>query len=101
MEDREYLEILNVENLQREDVHPLDEADGYKRRFAAANYANDAAGHETLGWACSRPWRNSRRLIPALPYLATGGGCSLTLGIRGCSVSQSERQIEETRERTC
>src|SRR2546422_279798 len=28
--DTEYLEILHVENLQREDVHPLDEAVGFK-----------------------------------------------------------------------
>ena len=30
MDDKEYLEILHVENLQREDVHPMDEAAGYK-----------------------------------------------------------------------
>ncbi|MBK9497077.1 MAG: ParB/RepB/Spo0J family partition protein [Xanthomonadales bacterium] len=27
--DREFLEVLTIENLQREDVHPLDEAEGY------------------------------------------------------------------------
>jgi ParB family chromosome partitioning protein len=31
MEDWEYMEILHVENLQREDVHPMDEAIGYKK----------------------------------------------------------------------
>jgi ParB/RepB/Spo0J family partition protein len=31
MDDKEYLEILHVENLQREDVHPMDEAIGYKK----------------------------------------------------------------------
>ena len=31
MEDREALEIALVENLQREDLSPLDEADGYRR----------------------------------------------------------------------
>jgi ParB/RepB/Spo0J family partition protein len=31
MDDREYMEILHVENLQREDVHPMDEAIGYKK----------------------------------------------------------------------
>src|SRR5437899_3278432 len=31
MEDKEYLELLHVENLQREDIHPLDEAASYKQ----------------------------------------------------------------------
>jgi ParB family chromosome partitioning protein len=30
MSDAEFLEILMIENLQREDVHELDEANGYK-----------------------------------------------------------------------
>src|SRR4030095_7689625 len=38
MEDTEYLEILHVENLQREDVHPLDEAVGYKELMEQGGY---------------------------------------------------------------
>lgn len=30
MDDRAFLEVLTIENLQREDVHPLDEAEGYQ-----------------------------------------------------------------------
>lgn len=30
MTDREFLEVLTIENLQRVDVHPLDEAQGYR-----------------------------------------------------------------------
>lgn len=33
--DREFLEVLTIENLQREDVHPLDEADGYAALMAS------------------------------------------------------------------
>ena len=33
--DREFLEVLTIENLQREDVHPLDEADGYAALMSA------------------------------------------------------------------
>lgn len=33
--DREFLEILTIENLQREDVHPLDEAEGYAMLMAS------------------------------------------------------------------
>lgn len=38
MEDTEYTEILHVENLQREDVHPLDEAIGYKELLERGGY---------------------------------------------------------------
>jgi ParB family transcriptional regulator, chromosome partitioning protein len=38
MADTEYLEILHVENLQREGVHPLDEAVGYKELLEKAGY---------------------------------------------------------------
>jgi len=30
MTDTEFLEVLTIENLQREDVHPLEEAEGYR-----------------------------------------------------------------------
>jgi ParB family chromosome partitioning protein len=38
MGDKEYLEILQVENLQREEVHPLDEAAGYKELLEQGGY---------------------------------------------------------------
>src|SRR2546426_7201035 len=44
MEDKEYLEILHVENLQREDVHPLDEAVGYKELLEQGYDAATLAG---------------------------------------------------------
>src|SRR6266850_6716082 len=38
MDGKEYMEILHVENLQREDVHPLDEAVGYKELLEQGGY---------------------------------------------------------------
>ncbi len=38
MSDREFLETLSIENLQREDLHPLDEARGYRRLIDEYGY---------------------------------------------------------------
>src|SRR4029078_6695550 len=35
---QEFLEVLTIENLQREDVHPLDEARGYAELIKVAGY---------------------------------------------------------------
>lgn len=39
--DVEVLEIQLIENLQRADVHPIEEADGYERLMTEANYTAD------------------------------------------------------------
>jgi ParB family chromosome partitioning protein len=41
MEDREALEIALIENLQREDLSPLDEADGYQRLKDEFSYTQE------------------------------------------------------------
>ena len=38
MSDAEFMEVITIENLQREDVHPLDEADGYNRLITVCGY---------------------------------------------------------------
>ncbi len=38
LDDRTFLEILTVDNLQREDVHPLEEAQGYKNLLTLEGY---------------------------------------------------------------
>lgn len=38
LDDREVLEIQLIENVQREDVHPLEEADGYRELMAKHKY---------------------------------------------------------------
>jgi ParB/RepB/Spo0J family partition protein len=41
MTDAEFLEVLTIENLQREDVHPMDEALGYKELVEKHGYTAD------------------------------------------------------------
>jgi len=38
MDDATFLEVLTIENLQREDVHPLEEAQGYKNLLTLDGY---------------------------------------------------------------
>lgn len=38
MDDRTFLELLTVENLQRDDLHPLEEAEGYVALMKTAGY---------------------------------------------------------------
>jgi ParB/RepB/Spo0J family partition protein len=38
MTDAEFVEVLNIENLQREDLTPLEEAEGYKLLMTKAGY---------------------------------------------------------------
>jgi ParB/RepB/Spo0J family partition protein len=38
LDDRTFLEILTIENLQREDVHPLEEAQGYRNLLTIDGY---------------------------------------------------------------
>lgn len=47
LDDRECLEIQVIENLQREDVHPLEEADGYKALHEVHGYSADTIAEKT------------------------------------------------------
>lgn len=46
VDDVTLLKIQSIENLQRDDVHPLDEADGYARLITQADYDVEALAKE-------------------------------------------------------
>ena len=48
LNEDEAFEIMTIENLQREDVHPLDEADGFRRLMDEAGYSADQVA-EVIG----------------------------------------------------
>jgi ParB/RepB/Spo0J family partition protein len=44
--DVQVMEIQTIENLQREDVHPIEEAEGYERLMKEAGYTADSLGEK-------------------------------------------------------
>jgi ParB family chromosome partitioning protein len=68
LDDVAVLKIQTIENLQREDVHPLDEAEGYARLIKLAKYDVETIAHE-LGKSISYVYQRLklRDLAPAAP----------------------------------
>jgi len=56
MSDEEALQIQMIENLQRQDLHPMEEADGYRALMASGATAEDVAkkAGKTLGYVLQR-----------------------------------------------
>lgn len=79
MEDREALEIALIENLQREDLSPLDEADGYRRLKEEFSYTQEELA-ASLGKSRSHVANTLRLLnLPAAVKDMVNGGV-LTAG---------------------
>jgi len=66
LDDLQVLKVQTIENLQREDVHPLDEADGFARLIEKAGYEVDQVAQE-LGKSASYVYQRLKlkELIPA------------------------------------
>lgn len=79
LEDREALEIALIENLQREDLSPLDEADGYRRLKEEFSYTQEELA-ASLGKSRSHVANTLRLLnLPAAVKDMVNGGV-LTAG---------------------
>lgn len=50
--DEQFLEIVTIENLQREDIHPMEEADGFREMLKQSKYAG---GPSTLADRIGKP----------------------------------------------
>jgi ParB/RepB/Spo0J family partition protein len=82
LDDAATLRIQIIENLQREDLHPLDEADGYARLIEEGQYDVEHVAAE-LGRSPSYVYQRLklRDLIPAARELLAGGLISAGHGI--------------------
>lgn len=113
--DREAMEIALIENLQRQDLSPLDEAEGYRRLVAEYGHTQEALA-DSIGKSRSHV-ANTLRLL-ALPdgvkamldagLLTAGHARSLltaadpealarTVARRGLNVRQTERLAAQSR----
>ena len=74
LDDVTVLKIQTIENLQREDIHPLDEADGYARLIDRAGYDVEHLAQE-IGRSASYVYQRLklRDLIPAARKLLVDG----------------------------
>lgn len=96
MSDIQFLEALVTENDQREDIHPLEEAQGYKQLMEQAGYdlAKLAA---RVGRSVSHVYDRIRllRLVPRAQKLFLGGeiGTQHAILISRLSKSDQERTI--------
>lgn len=87
--DREAMEIGLIENVQRQDLSPLEEADGYQRLIDEFNYTQDNLG-KIVGK--SRPHiSNMLRLIKLPePVKKMIGDGSLTMGHARCLITATD-----------
>ncbi len=74
LDDATALKIQYIENLQRDDVHPLDEADGYARLIAEAGYTIEQLASE-IGKSISYVYQRMKleSLVPEVRKLFTDG----------------------------
>ncbi len=77
LDDAAALHIQLIENLQREDIHPLDEAEGFHRLIEEGHYEIESIAKE-LGRSVVYVYQRLRlrKLVPAARNLLAGGKLS-------------------------
>jgi ParB/RepB/Spo0J family partition protein len=96
--DVEVLEIQLIENVQREDVHPLEEADGYRRLIDMHGYTVDRIVEKTgksKGWVYGRLKLCSLAQVPRQAFL--DGKLSPTLALMIARIPTQKLQEQATR----
>lgn len=99
LDDRTFLEILTIDNLQREDVHPLEEAQGYRNLLTIDGYdAKQIAERVSKSESYVYDRLTLLRLIPTLQELFFANrfslGHAILLARQGASIQ--ERLVDDT-----
>ncbi len=94
LDDVTVLKIQTIENLQREDIHPLDEADGYARLIERAGYDVEHLAQE-VGRSASYVYQRLklRDLVDEAKQKLIDGGLTASHGILIARL-QEKQQIE-------
>lgn len=99
MDDTAFLEVLTIENLQRDDVHPLEEADGYHALLLQGGTDVHALA-ERLGKSVSyvRDRLALRALIADMRTLFFEGAFSVAhaVEIARCSADAQEKMLKDS-----
>lgn len=106
MDDQQVIELNLVENLQREDLHPLDEAAGYDRLLrkdagpqALRGFASPEALAERIGKSRSYVVQRLRllHLCPEGQQAFRAGRLSFSLALRVARLPRAEDQAKATK----
>lgn len=94
LDDTQVLKIQVIENLQREDVHPLDEADGYERLRTEGGYDPELIAQE-VGRSVSYVYQRLRllKLIPEVRALLLEGKISAAVAILLARLDEGQQKL--------
>ncbi len=99
LDDKQVLELQVIENLQREDVHPLEEAEGYQRLMKDHGYTADTLGDKV---GKSKAYIYARLKLLALCGPAQkafyDGGLNPSTALLVARIPDEKLQIQATKE---
>lgn len=92
--DDQLLKIQVIENLQREDVHPLDEADGYERLRTEGGYDPELIAHE-VGKSLTYVYQRLRllKLCDEARILLVEGKISVAVAILLARLGEDQQRL--------
>ncbi len=99
LDDKQMLELATIENAQREDLHPLEQADGYERLIKDFAYTPEKIA-DAIGKSRAHVFqiRKLRALAPKLREAFLAGEMDTTLATVVARVPSKELQEEAWRE---
>jgi ParB family chromosome partitioning protein len=96
LDDQAVMEIQVISNLQREDVHPLEEADGYRALIERFHYTAESIA-DKVGKSTAYVWQRIQlaRLVPELKKAFTAGEIGLSHAQLLCRLQPADQARAE------